>query len=127
MSGSMHSSSKISLEQSYFYLNKRPVNMTQKLRKVFKDVYTQFNPAMNPLLVLNFDVEDNNYDINVSKDKRQVILTNETEVVDALKIKLNEFFEDLQRVKAYNSDYNISKSTSSGSQNINKFSSNNQT
>lgn len=29
---------------------------------------------MNPLLILNFDVEDNNYDINVSKDKRSVIL-----------------------------------------------------
>ena len=69
---------------------------------------------MRPLLILNFDVEDNNYDINVSKDKRQVILQNENEVVDALRIKLHEFFEDIQRVKAYNSDFNMNgKGTSS--------------
>ena len=34
---------------------------------------------MNPILVLNIEVEDNNYDINVSPDKREVFIKNEDE------------------------------------------------
>jgi DNA mismatch repair ATPase MutL len=37
---------------------------------------------MNPILVLNIDVEDNNYDINVSPDKREVFIKNEDEVIE---------------------------------------------
>jgi DNA mismatch repair protein PMS2 len=54
-----------------------------------------------PFLVLNMEVEDGNYDINVSPDKREVFLNNEAEVIESLKIQLQQFFEDLQRVKAY--------------------------
>ena len=44
---------------------------------------------MNPLLILNIDVEDNNYDINVSPDKREVFIKNEDEVIEKLSIILN--------------------------------------
>ena len=56
---------------------------------------------MNPLLVLNLDVEENNYDINVSPDKREVFIKNESEVINELRTKLTEFFESIQRTKAY--------------------------
>ena len=56
---------------------------------------------MNPFIVMNIDVDDNNYDINVSPDKREVFLKNEEEVIENLRIKLSEFFENIQRVKAY--------------------------
>lgn len=52
-----------------------------------------------PVVVLNFTVEDKFYDINVSPDKREVFLKNEAEIVKELKIKLNEFFEDIQKSK----------------------------
>lgn len=44
---------------------------------------------MNPMIVININVEDNNYDINVSPDKRDVFLKNEDEVVDKLRIELS--------------------------------------
>lgn len=50
---------------------------------------------MNPMIIMNIDVEDNNYDINVSPDKRDVFLKNEDEVIDALRTKLIEFFENI--------------------------------
>lgn len=59
---------------------------------------------MNPLIILNFECESGNFDINVSKDKKSVILQNENDIVHELKIKLHEFFEEIQRVKAYGSD-----------------------
>ena len=68
---------------------------------------------MNPILVLNIEVEDNNYDINVSPDKREVFIKNEDEVIEQLKIHLNEFFEDIQRTKAY--DYQSVSAAASAS------------
>lgn len=56
---------------------------------------------MNPILILNIEVEDNNYDINVSPDKREVFIKNEEEVINSLRDQLTEFFEDIQRTKAY--------------------------
>ena len=40
---------------------------------------------MDPIIVLNFDIEDNNYDINVTPDKREIFLKNENEIVDHLR------------------------------------------
>jgi DNA mismatch repair protein PMS2 len=80
ISGSMNSS-KISKEQNFFFLNRRPIDI--------------------PIIILNLDVEDNNYDINVSPDKREVFIKNEEEVIEHLREILTEFFEDIQRTKAY--------------------------
>jgi DNA mismatch repair ATPase MutL len=52
-------------------------------------------------VVWNVLVEDFNYDINVTPDKRDVFIKNEGQVLEALKIELTQFFEDIQRVKAY--------------------------
>ena len=100
LSGSMNQN-KMSKEQTFFFLNKRPIEMPRKFKLLFTELYRQYNPSMNPIIVFNIDVEDNNYDINVSPDKREVFLKNEEEVIDNLKIKLNEFFENIQRTKAY--------------------------
>jgi len=42
---------------------------------------------------LNILVQDGNYDINVSPDKREVFINNEAEILDKLRINLTEFFE----------------------------------
>lgn len=39
--------------------------------------------------------EDQNYDINVSADKREIFLKNEKEVLTHLKTNLETFFEDI--------------------------------
>ena len=52
-----------------------------------------------PIIVLNFQVEDKYYDINVSPDKREVFLKSEAEIVRELKIKLTEFFDEIQKSK----------------------------
>ena len=50
---------------------------------------------MNPILIISLLVEDDNYDINASPDKREVFLKNEKEVIDAMKVHLNDFFENI--------------------------------
>ena len=56
---------------------------------------------MNPVIVMNFDVDDFNSDVNVTPDKREIFLKNENEIIDELRVKLSEFYENIQRVKAY--------------------------
>ena len=56
------------------------------MKQLVSELYKQYNPASAPYLVLNLEVEDGNYDINVSPDKREVFLNNENEVLESLKI-----------------------------------------
>lgn len=48
---------------------------------------------MNPIIILILSVEDDNYDINVSPDKREVFIKNEREILPLLKTKLDDFFD----------------------------------
>ena len=71
-------------------------------------------------MIWNILVEENNYDINVSPDKREVFIKNENDALNELKIKLVEFFEDIQRVKAYDvSDQSLSKLSGKGDNLVN--------
>jgi DNA mismatch repair ATPase MutL len=94
LSGSV-SSNKVSKDSVFCFLNRRPIDLPRKMKQLFQDTYKQYNPASIPYLVLNLEVEDGNYDINVSVDKREVFLNNENEVLESLKLQLTQFFEDL--------------------------------
>eukprot|EP00347_Sterkiella_histriomuscorum_P004217 403361297 len=100
-------------QQIFFYLNKRPIDIPRKFKNLFSEIYRQYNPSMNPMIFMNIEVEDNNYDINVSPDKRDVFLKNEDEVIEALRIKLTEFYEDIQRTKAYEMSSKVSSNVNS--------------
>ena len=50
---------------------------------------------MNPIIILILQVEDDNYDINVSPDKREVFIKNEKDILPLLKTKLEDFFEKI--------------------------------
>jgi len=56
-------------------------------------------------------VEDDNYDINASPDKREVFIKNELEIIKELKKDLEDFFENIQRVKAYEQPLGANDST----------------
>lgn len=100
LSGSV-GSNKVSKESVFCFLNRRPIDLPRKMKQLFTELYKQYNPSSVPFLVLNMEIEDGNYDINVSPDKREVFLNNEPEVLESLKLQLLQFFEDLQRVKAF--------------------------
>ena len=87
--------SKVCKEQNYCFLNNRPIDMPKKMKVVFNELYKQYNTSMSPVLILSLLVEDNNYDINASPDKREVFLKNEKEVIDGLRAHLSDFFEDI--------------------------------
>ena len=71
------------------------------MRMLIGEMYKQYNPTASVIVLWNILVEENNYDINVSPDKREVFIKNEIEMLEALRIELTQFFEEIQRVKAY--------------------------
>ena len=109
LSGSV-TASKLVKESTFCFLNCRPIDMPRKMKALLGELYKMYNPAASLLVIWNILVEENNYDINVSPDKREVFIKNESQVLEALKTQLLQFFEDLQRVKAYDaSDQSLSK------------------
>ena len=91
--------SKINKDGIHWFLNMRPVDLPKKIIAWFIDIYRQFSAQVMPVIVLNFTVEDEYYDINVTPDKREVFIKNESEIITELKIKLNDFFEEIQKSK----------------------------
>lgn len=69
--------------------------MPRKIKQLITELYKQYNPASTPYMILNLEVEDGNYDINVSPDKREVFIDNEAEVLLSLKQQLIQFLEDI--------------------------------
>jgi DNA mismatch repair protein PMS2 len=59
--------------------------MPRKMKQLITEIYKQYNSASSPYMILNLEVEDGNYDINVSPDKREVFIDNEAEVLIILK------------------------------------------
>lgn len=79
-------------DKQLLFINKRPFTM-KKLQKVFQDVYTSFVHLQRPVMIINFDIPPSAYDVNVSPDKRTIMLHNEVEVVNAVRENLVDVFE----------------------------------
>jgi hypothetical protein len=53
---------------------------------VINDVYRQANPGQSAIFFLNFALETDSYDVNVTPDKRTIMLHDESDIVQALKV-----------------------------------------
>ena len=65
------------------------------MKNLFDEIYKQYCPSSTIQIMVNILVDDGNYDINVSPDKREVFINNEPEVLDKLRVVLTEFFENI--------------------------------
>jgi hypothetical protein len=54
--------------------------------QVINDVYRQANPGQSAIFFLNFALETDSYDVNVTPDKRTIMLHDESDIVQALKV-----------------------------------------
>ncbi|KAK9477898.1 hypothetical protein V1514DRAFT_368334 [Lipomyces japonicus] len=82
---------RTSPDRQFVYVNGRPCTMTC-ITKAINEVYKLFNIVQYPVLVANLQVDLRAVDINVSPDKRMILLHDEALIVDCLKQKLEEFF-----------------------------------
>ncbi|CAG8228463.1 unnamed protein product [Penicillium olsonii] len=80
-------------DRQMFFVNSRPCGLPQ-IGKAFNEVYKSFNVSQSPFIFADFQMDTNAYDVNVSPDKRQILLHDAGAMIESLKASLTELFED---------------------------------
>ena len=92
-------SGRSSGDRQYFYVNGRPVDLP-RVAKTLNEVYRAFNSAQFPAAVLDFRLPTDAYDVNVTPDKRRVMLHAEDELLSALHDALTAAYDPSRRTLA---------------------------
>lgn len=79
-------------DRQMFFVNSRPCGLPQ-VSKAFNEVYKGFNVSQSPFIFANLIMDTNAYDVNVSPDKRSIMLHDQTALLDSLKSALAAMFE----------------------------------
>jgi DNA mismatch repair protein PMS2 len=79
-------------DRQYFYINKRPVFLKQ-WSKVINEVYKTFSNVRSPVVILDLKIDPHFIDLNVTPDKRMVLIHNESRILDELRTHLIEFYD----------------------------------
>jgi DNA mismatch repair protein PMS2 len=79
-------------DRQMFFVNGRPCGLPQ-VAKAMNEVYKSFNVSQSPFIFADFQMDTNAYDVNVSPDKRSILLHNATDLIEKLKETLNALFE----------------------------------
>lgn len=80
-------------DRQMFYVNSRPCGLPQ-FAKVFNEVYKSFNSSQSPFIFADIQLDTHLYDVNVSPDKRTILLHDQTRMLDNLRDSLTELFEN---------------------------------
>ncbi|KJX94717.1 DNA mismatch repair protein pms1 [Zymoseptoria brevis] len=89
-------------DRQMFFVNSRPCGLPQ-VAKAFNEVYKSFNVSQSPFVFANLIMDTNAYDVNVSPDKRTIMLHDQTALLESLKTSLAGLFE--------NTDHTVPQST----------------
>jgi DNA mismatch repair protein PMS2 len=79
-------------DRQMFFVNSRPCGLPQ-ITKAVNEVYKSFNVSQVPFVFANLVMDTNAYDVNVSPDKRSIMLHDQTTLLESLKASLTELFE----------------------------------
>ncbi|KAL5364162.1 hypothetical protein BJX96DRAFT_168074 [Aspergillus floccosus] len=79
-------------DRQMFFVNSRPCGLPQ-IAKAFNEVYKSFNVSQSPFVFADFHMDTNAYDVNVSPDKRTILLHDAGALIESLKTSLTELFE----------------------------------
>ncbi|CAN6647654.1 DNA mismatch repair protein Pms1p [Trichomonascus vanleenenianus] len=101
-----------SSDRQLYFVNSRPCLLPQ-VAKAVNEIYRQFNTIEYPFVVANLLLEPGMYDVNVSPDKRTILLHDEALLVEKLKEQLIEYFENSDYVLPNNGTNDIASSPSS--------------
>ncbi|KAL7272673.1 ATP-binding mismatch repair protein [Rhizina undulata] len=79
-------------DRQMFFVNGRPCILPQIARAI-NEVYKGFNVTQSPFIFADLQLDTNAYDVNVSPDKRTILLHDQAEMLESLKVSLTELFE----------------------------------
>ncbi|NWU78964.1 PMS2 endonuclease, partial [Onychorhynchus coronatus] len=86
-----HGVGRSATDRQFFFINQRPCDPA-KVVKIVNEVYHLHNKHQYPFVVLNIGVDSECVDINVTPDKRQILLQEEKFLLAIIKTSLMEMF-----------------------------------
>ncbi|XP_051694930.2 mismatch repair endonuclease PMS2 isoform X1 [Oryctolagus cuniculus] len=93
-----HGVGRSSTDRQFFFINRRPCDPA-KVSRLVNEVYHMYNRHQHPFVVLNISVDSECVDINVTPDKRQILLQEEKLLLAILKTSLIGMFDsDVNKV-----------------------------
>ncbi|KAJ4415123.1 ATP-binding mismatch repair protein [Neurospora sp. IMI 360204] len=87
-----HGKGRQTPDRQMFYVNGRPCGLPQ-FAKVFNEVYRSYNSTQSPFIFADIQLDTHLYDVNVSPDKRTILLHDQGQLLDNLRESLIELFE----------------------------------
>ncbi|KAI9303200.1 hypothetical protein BJ944DRAFT_268794 [Cunninghamella echinulata] len=81
-----------SADRQYFFINGRPCQLP-KISKAFNELYRNFISNQYPCVIANFIIPTDSYDVNVTPDKRTILLHKEYLISDTIITGLAEQME----------------------------------
>lgn len=94
ISSATHGCGRSSADRQFFYVNKRPCDF-QKLSRVVNEVYHSYNHSQYPFVFLEVRTNKEFVDINVTPDKRQIMVQQEKILFALIKSSLKLMFDNM--------------------------------
>lgn len=79
-------------DRQMFFVNGRPCGLPQ-FAKTFNEVYKSYNYSQSPFIFADIQLDTNMYDVNVSPDKRSILLHDQASLLDSLRASLGALFD----------------------------------
>ncbi|KAI0161646.1 DNA mismatch repair protein MutL [Hypoxylon sp. FL1284] len=86
-----HGEGRQTPDRQMFFVNGRPCGLPQ-FAKVFNEVYRSYNASQSPFIFADIQLDTHLYDVNVSPDKRTILLHDQSRMLDNLRESLVALF-----------------------------------
>ncbi|XP_065887523.1 mismatch repair endonuclease PMS2-like [Dysidea avara] len=90
-----HGCGRGSNDRQFYFINNRPCDHP-KLARVVNETYHLYNRHQQPFVVLCVSMDHGCVDVNVTPDKRQILIQQERALLALIKMILKEIFEPMQ-------------------------------
>ncbi|KAI9562884.1 putative PMS1 [Daphnia sinensis] len=94
VSSCAHGQGRSCADRQYYFMNGRPCDPS-KIQKLVNEVYHLYNRNQYPSVVLNITTQSSELDINVTPDKRQLMVVNEKILLAMVKASLNDLYSEV--------------------------------
>ncbi|KIV98235.1 hypothetical protein PV10_01903 [Exophiala mesophila] len=87
---------RLTPDRQMFFVNGRPCGLPQ-MAKAINEVYKSYNVSQTPFIFADFIMDTDSYDVNVSPDKRIILLHDSASLIENLKSSLTEMFDQQEQ------------------------------
>jgi DNA mismatch repair ATPase MutL len=82
-------------ERQFIFCNKRPVDFP-KLNRVLNEVWRKYEMKQKPAFIIDCNISKGYLDVNVTPDKREIIIRNEAVLLDKLRLHIDELYSPVK-------------------------------